>query len=201
GWAIDTCLEAGDKVFGDRDIEKSAFSEVPAKYKGAELVLTPCDSKNSEKEQAELTAAEDITVFVGFDSRLTSIPSWVNGWTKETETIKTSNGITFELYSKDIKANETIALGANGQANGVVNYIVLAAKEDISLPVIPGDLNCDNCVNVFDLVMYKQCILGTRILEGQALANADINGDSDRNISDLILLQKFLLGQIDTFEQ
>ena len=198
-WGIDTSLEVGDKVFGDRTVEKSAFSEVPYKYEGAELVLTPCDSKNSEKEQAELTAAEDITVFIGFDSRLTSIPSWVNGWTKETETIKTSNGITFEVYSKDIKADETITLGSNGQANGVVNYIVLAAKENISSPVIPGDINCDNCVNVFDLVMYKQCLLGTRTLEGQSLANADINGDGDRNISDLVLLQNFLSGKTKSF--
>lgn len=198
-WGIDTSLEVGDKVFGDRTVEKSAFSEIPEKYKSAELVLTPCDSKNSEKEQAELTAAEDITVFIGFDSRLTSIPSWVNGWTKETETIKTSNGITFEVYSKDIKADETITLGSNGQANGVVNYIVLAAKENISSPVIPGDINCDNCVNVFDLVMYKQCLLGTRTLEGQSLANADINGNGDRNISDLVLLQNFLSGKTKSF--
>lgn len=40
-WSIDTSLEAGDKVFGDRDIEKSAFSEVPNKYRRAEFVLTP----------------------------------------------------------------------------------------------------------------------------------------------------------------
>lgn len=128
-WAIDTSLETGDKVFGDRDIEKSAFSEVPYKYKDAELVLTPCDSKNSEKQQAELTAAENITVYVGFDSRITEVPSWVTGWTKETETLKTSNGITFEIYSKDIKADETITLGFNGQSSGVVNYIVLAMTE------------------------------------------------------------------------
>lgn len=196
-WGIDTSLETGDKVFGDRDIEKSAFSEVPDKYMGAELVLTPCDSKNSDKQQAELTAAENITVYVGFDSRITAVPSWVNGWKKEADTIRTTNGITFEMYSKELKANETITLGANGQASGVVNYIVLAAEEKI----VPGDLNRDERIDVFDLAVYRQFILGNMTLEGTELANADINGDGARNTADYLLLQKFLLGQIEKFEQ
>ncbi|MCI7804941.1 MAG: dockerin type I repeat-containing protein [Oscillospiraceae bacterium] len=196
-WGIDTSLETGDKVFGDRDIEKSAFSEVPDKYMGAELVLTPCDSKNSDKQQAELTAAENITVYVGFDSRIIAVPSWVNGWKKESDTIRTTNGITFEMYSKELKANETITLGANGQASGVVNYIVLAAEEKI----VPGDLNRDERIDVFDLAVYRQFILGNMTLEGTALANADINGDGARNTADYLLLQKFLLGQIEKFEQ
>lgn len=195
-WSIDTSLEVGDKVFGDRDIEKSAFSDVPNKYKGAELVLTPCDSKNSDKQQAELTAGEDVTVYVGFDSRIASVPSWVNGWTKESDTIKTSNGITFNLYSKEIKAGETITLGANGQSSGVVNYIVLAAE----LPVLLGDLTCDGCVDVFDMVIYRQYITGLVDLEGSALSNADINGDGEHNSADMVLLQEFLLEKIKTFD-
>ncbi|MGN0584458.1 MAG: dockerin type I domain-containing protein, partial [Ruminococcus sp.] len=202
-WSIDTSLEVGDKVFGDRTTEKSAFSEVPDKYKGAELVLTPCDSKNSDKEQALLTAAEDITVFVGFDSRIAEVPSWVKDFAKERETIKTTNGITFEIFSKDIKADEMITLGANGQASGVVNYIVLAAKENIHTPIIPvyGDVNCDGRINIFDLVMFKQHVNGIVLLEGQALANADVNGDGVQDKADMILLQKFISGQIDAFEQ
>lgn len=195
-WSIDTSLEVGDKVFGDRDIEKSAFSDVPNKYKGAELVLTPCDSKNSDKQQAELTAGEDVTVYVGFDSRIASVPSWVNGWTKESDTIKTSNGITFNLYSKEIKAGETITLGANGQSSGVVNYIVLAAE----LPVLLGDLTCDGCVDVFDMVIYRHYITGLVDLEGSALSNADINGDGEHNSADMVLLQEFLLEKIKTFD-
>ncbi|MCI7805004.1 MAG: RICIN domain-containing protein, partial [Oscillospiraceae bacterium] len=199
-WGIDTSLEAGDKAFGDRDVEKIAFSEVPDKYKGAELVLTPCDAKFSDKQQAELTAAEDITVYIGFDIRMTAVPSWVNGWTKETDTIKTSNDVTFEMYSKEIKADETITLGANGQSGGVVNYIVLAAEKSSSLTSVPGDLTCDEHIDVFDLAKYRQFILGTRTLEGTALANADINGDGAQNVSDMVLLQSFLIGKIKSFE-
>lgn len=198
-WSIDTSLEAGDKVFGDRDIEKSAFSEVPNKYRGAEFVLTPCDSKNSDKQQAKLTAAEDVTVYVGFDSRIASAPSWVNGWTKETDTIKTSNGITFDMYSKVIKAGEAITLGANGQSSGVVNYIVLAAESEKSLPILLGDLTCDSYVDIFDMVMYRQYIAGSVNLDASALANSDINGDGEHNSADMVLLQEFLLGKVKAF--
>ena len=191
-WRIDTSLEIGDKVFGDRDIEKSAFSEIPYKYKGSELVLTPCDSKNSDKEQALLTAAEDITVFVGFDSRIAEIPAWANGFAKETETIKTTNGITFEIYSKDIKADETITLGANGQASGVMNYIVLAAKENIQTPISPvyGDVNADGSFSISDIVMMQKW-LGCAGNITDLLAG-DVSLDGKVNILDLCIMKQMI---------
>lgn len=194
-WAIDTSLEIGDKVFGDRTVEKSSFSEVPDKYKGAELVLTPCDSKNSDKDQAELTAAEDITVFVGFDSRIAAIPSWVNGFAKETETIKTTNGITFEIYSKDIKADEMITLGANGQASGVVNYIVLAAKENIQTPIIPvyGDVNADGSFSISDIVMMQKWLLAVPDAKLTDSKAGDLSEDGVLNILDLCFMKSELL--------
>ena len=194
-WAIDTSLEIGDKVFGDRDIEKSAFSEIPDKYKGAELVLTPCDSKNSDKEQAELTAAEDITVFIGFDSRIATVPAWVNGFEKETETINTTNGITFEIYSKDIKAGETITLGANGQASGVMNYIVLAAKENIQTPIIPvyGDVNADGSFSISDIVMMQKWLLAVPDAKLTDSKAGDLSEDGVLNILDLCFMKSELL--------
>ncbi len=186
-WGIDTSLEAGDKVFGDRDIEKSAFSEVPDKYNGAELVLTPCDSKNSDKQQAELTAAENITVYVGFDSRITEVPSWVNGWTKETDTIKTTNGITFEMYSKDIKADEMITLGANGQSSGVVNYIVLAMTEK---ETVRGDVNADGVFDSADAVMMQKWLVCKGDLTDWEAG--DLCEDNIINAFDLCLMKKML---------
>lgn len=186
-WGIDTSLETGDKVFGDRDIEKSAFSEVPDKYMGTELVLTPCDSKNSDKQQAGLTAAENITVYVGFDSRITEVPSWVKDWTKETDTIKTSNGITFEMYSKDIKADETITLGANGQSSGVVNYIVLAAAEK---ETVRGDVNSDGAFDLADAVMMQKWLVCKGDLTDWK--DGDLCEDNIINTFDLCLMKKML---------
>lgn len=120
----------------------------------------------------------------------------MNGWTKETDTIKTSNGITFDMYSKVIKAGEAITLGANGQSSGVVNYIVLAAESGKSLPILLGDLTCDSYVDIFDMVMYRQYIAGSVNLDASALANSDINGDGEHNSADMVLLQEFLLGKV-----
>ncbi|MGN0604967.1 MAG: dockerin type I domain-containing protein [Oscillospiraceae bacterium] len=193
-WAIDTSLETGDKVFGDRTVEKASFSEIPAKYMGSELVLTPCDAKNSDKQQAEITASENIVVYAGFDSRISTVPSWVKDWNKETSVIKTSNGVTFEIYSKKLNADEKLILGANGQSSGVMNYIVFALPENNVSDALLGDVNCDDCVDVFDLVTYKNYIISNKKFEGKAIVNADMNSDGKQDILDITLLKKGLIG-------
>ncbi|MGN0591290.1 exo-alpha-sialidase, partial [Ruminococcus sp.] len=189
-WAIDTSLEVGDKVFGDRDISKAAISEIPVSLKGAELVLTPCDAKASSKNQAALTAASDITLYVGLDSRLANIPSWAAGWTKESDSVKTTNDVTFNLYSIKLRAGESITLGANGQASGVMNYIVLAAADD---GTVIGDVNMDGYFNVADLVLVQKWLLG---VPNTTLANwkaADLCEDDVLDVFDLVRMrQEFL---------
>ena len=49
--------------------------------------------------------------------------------------------------------------------------------------------------------MFKEYLHGTATLSGQALANADINGDGVQDNADMILLQKYISGKIDTFKQ
>ncbi|SDA26661.1 hypothetical protein SAMN02910447_02691 [Ruminococcus sp. YE71] len=126
-WSVDSSLAAGDTVFGDRTADKCAVTAFPDQLNGAEILLTPCSAKASAKEQAAVTANKDLTLYVGFDSRVTTAPSWLGGFTKTTQTITTSNDVTFVLYSKKMSAGETVTLGANGQSSGCMNYIVLAS--------------------------------------------------------------------------
>lgn len=74
-------------------------------------------------------------------------------------------------------------------------------KEEINEnpDIIPGDLNCDKHVDVFDMGMYRRFITGSKNLTGEALANADINGDGLQNVADMVMLQEFLLGKIKGF--
>ena len=76
--------------------------------------------------------------------------------------------------------------------------------EEIILPpgsYIPGDVNLDKKVNIYDLILLKKKILAgdTAILYYEN-RESDVNHDGVINLSDIILLQKYLLGLIDTFD-
>ena len=62
--------------------------------------------------------------------------------------------------------------------------------------VIPGDLNGDGAVDIYDLTQMRKAAL-----EGDAerFAAADINGDDSVDADDLDLLKKFIMGEIDSF--
>ena len=57
-----------------------------------------------------------------------------------------------------------------------------------------GDANCDGTINLLDLITIVNHILGTQLLEGDALWAADCNGDSDINLLDLISIANVILG-------
>lgn len=188
GCRIDSSLAVGDAVFGDRTAEKCAVSEMPVMPENTEILLTPCDAKASSSEQAEVTAAKDITLIVGFDSRMEKVPSWVSGWNKESGVIKTSNDIVFELYSKKLKAGETVTLGANGQSAGCMNYIVIAAEGEIS--TVRGDVNADGRFDTADLVLMQKWLLNVPDTVLKDWKAGDLCEDGQLDVFDLINMRK-----------
>ena len=189
GWRIDPAAEAGDAVFTDRTAEQAAITSLPGRLTGAELLLTPCDAKKSAAEQAVLTAAQDITLYVGLDSRVENVPAWLAGWERESGTVETSNDVTFVLYSIPLHAGDTVRLGANGQSAFCMNYIVLAAA---GIRLI-GDINSDGSVDRADAVTLQQFLLTARMLSEQQAELADLNGDEKITAVDLSLLKQILL--------
>ena len=73
------------------------------------------------------------------------------------------------------------------------NFKTFSADELGVSPAVPGDVNCDGIVNIFDFVLLKQHFLKSGTLSGQGLANADCNADGTVSLTDIIKLQKFLL--------
>ena len=59
---------------------------------------------------------------------------------------------------------------------------------------LPGDINCDGAIDVFDLVPLRKAILEMIADNAAVPANSDVNNDGDVNVSDLVCLQKFILG-------
>ena len=125
-WSIQTNLQTGDLVFGDRDV---TYTTIPEKLIGAEYVRTACDAKTLSTDLAEFKAGADCTVYAALDNRVANAPAWLSGWTETGETVTNSKSVTFNLYSKEVKQGETVVLGTNGQSQTCVNYTVFAVKK------------------------------------------------------------------------
>ena len=193
-WAIDTSISVNDAIFGDRTTEQCAVSEIPSALNGAELVLTPCNAKASNNDQAELIAAQNITLYVGLDSRVTNAPSWLSGFTKTDMAVKTSNDVTFMLYSRSMSAGDTVMLGANGQSSGCMNYIILASNGSASVSTgIKGDVNADGSFDVADVVLLQRWLLAVPDTHLPDWRAADMCEDDRLNVFDLCLMKRELI--------
>ena len=192
GWSIESNLNTGNKVFGDRDF---TFASVPDSIKGAEWLRTACNSKKYSGEQASFTVSEDATVFVGVDTRLeTTLPAWLSGWTKTADALTDSGDpqVTYQLYRKDVKANERVVIGTNGNANSV-NFFAAVKRYEAAQGILRGDINQDGTVDVFDLGLLKQGL--TKGMDAQTSAIADVNNDGKADSRDAELLTRYLHGK------
>ena len=126
-------LTAGMKYYTDRDY---TLTSVPSVYTGMDTIITPNDERNMTTTSNYMTFAmpNDGTVYVAYDSRAISEPSWMNGFIDTGDIIKTSlsSQPSLKIYSKNYKAGDCVNFGAN-KAQGFVgstvsNYIVFYGK-------------------------------------------------------------------------
>lgn len=64
--------------------------------------------------------------------------------------------------------------------------------------IIPGDVNFDEVINSLDVSMARKILSGSSN-DKYAVAAADVNGNGSADDDDLVQLQDFVLGQIDSF--
>lgn len=201
-WSIQSGLDNGSFIFGDRTF---SFTSVPDMLRGAEFIRSACDSKKFTGNEASFTAGEDISVFVGLDSRVENIPSWLGGWTK-TDMTMTDNGnpvVTYVVYKKNVKKGAEVTLGELN-INQAVNYVVMATEPtptyvpDDDGSFIYGDLDYDGWVSVFDMVLMRQELINDR-LDRRTKRRADLDADGKVTIADAVQLQSFLLKKSGSF--
>lgn len=125
-WSIDSDLQLGDLVFGDRD---RTFVSIDESLIGSEYIVTACDSKNTTTDLAVVTAGKDMVLSIGFDKRLANIPEWAADFTKTEMTCVNDRDVVFVIYQKEVKAGESVTLGAQGQSSGVVAYVAMATAK------------------------------------------------------------------------
>ncbi|MBQ8923099.1 MAG: RICIN domain-containing protein [Oscillospiraceae bacterium] len=180
-WAIDTDVQTGDLIFGDREV---VWQTLPADLIGGESIVTACDAKNSEGDAlAAFTAGADMTVWIALDNRVTAVPNWMAGFTKSALTATNNNNVTFDLYSKAVQSGDTVTLGANGQSANCVNYAVIAA--------LPKDITGDGITDLLDVRALRDYLLNAGTLKNPAAA--DLDGNGKISAIDLTLLKRQLL--------
>jgi hypothetical protein len=119
-------LESGEQIYIDRRFK---FTSVPAGYVGAEFIRTANSDKGVKASDfLTFTLTADSTVYVLYDNRVKSLPSWLgSSWTLTRDTIRTSDGKR-RVYRKEFAAG-TVVLGGNAMApmkGARSNYNVVA---------------------------------------------------------------------------
>ncbi len=187
-WSVRSDLQKGDKVFGDREYE---FTDVPDFMLGAEWISTSCNSKIFAGTQAEFTAGDNASVYIGLDTRVPA-PDWLNDWVK-TEHVMTDNGeppVIYQIYRKNFRKDEVIILGDLGMPNAV-NYIVAAGE--IQSGTVAGDVNADNQFTIADIVMMQKWLLCAGGLTDWTAG--DLCKDDCLDVFDLCLMKRELIKQ------
>lgn len=63
-----------------------------------------------------------------------------------------------------------------------------------------GDVNVDGKVDVFDMIELRKGYIKGKLSEGIDPMRADINRDGKIGMADLVMLENYLLGKIDNFD-
>ena len=188
-WGIAYNAAEGDIVFGDREF---TITSLPEKLAGAEHILTACDSKSYESDVAAFTAGADEIVYIAIDQRVETIPSWLSSYTDTGMQASLSNGVTFNIYSKEFASGDTVTLGTNGQSSGTIGYAVFVTEAD---KTAAADVNGDGSFNVADLVALQRYVLGRSdhgVVNWEA---GDLCADGKLNSFDLVKVRQLLLAQ------
>ena len=159
-WSIEYNLSSGNAIFNDRDY---TFVSIPDSLKGAEWIKPSCDSKTFYSTHGSFVAGEDITVYFGVDTRISSDALKANGFTDTGELAKISNDVGFHILKKEFAKGETVILPANTTAAAdCVQYFVAAVLKQsatinttVNAPRLYGDANDDGEVTIDDVVAVR----------------------------------------------
>lgn len=132
-------LTSGVKLYSDRDYY---IKSLPSYLEGASFIQTANDDK-SKVSNTFLTSfyKKSAVLYVGYDPRAKSIPTWLSTWNKTTDRITTTDPGTsyLELYSKIVDSWELYPypniIGANlaSPASGAnANYMVAAVVRPVN---------------------------------------------------------------------
>ena len=120
----ETTLSNGMEYYTDRDY---TLTSVPSAYVGMEAILTPNDGRDytAPSDYLKFEMPYDGNVYVAYDSRATSLPTWMSGFSDTGDRIYTSLGTQpyLKIFSRPYSSGDCVNLGCN-KASGFVGGTV-----------------------------------------------------------------------------
>lgn len=121
-------LTTGAAYYTDRTYN---ITSVPSYLVDAPFIQTANDDKISKSNSAlTFTLNRATTVYIAYDPRATTLPTWLQGWKKLADKVGINDPklASFDLYSKDFSAGQvTLGGNMNGAAAGALcQYLVIA---------------------------------------------------------------------------
>ncbi len=105
-------------------------------------------------------------------------------------TIEADDDTTEAVWSYSPSDTFTYAYNNNTWTSdvGYAGASLIFGEQIINQPYSPGDVNFDFLVNVIDIVTIVSHIMGTDILDSEAIIYADVNNDNIINVVDLVTM-------------
>ena len=109
-----------------------------------------------------------------------------------------ADGKDFILYVETESGTDNFYID---EAIGAKAGVVIEGPAAVEIPdtIIPGDINFDGIINIFDLMLAKQGFTQGGFASVFAADAADVNRDGENTIADALLIQQYLLGKIKAF--
>jgi len=148
---------------------------------------------NSNNDTRAIVASLYFEVLEGYNAGFT------NTWT--------TTGQEFTVYGFDASDYVCVTVSycddSNGACSDGVGPVCAQAGDESSQEcadggggpdVVLGDVNFDSEINVLDIVIIVNHILGTELLSGDAAVAADYNEDGEVNVLDIVQMVNVILG-------
>ncbi len=155
----------------------------------------------TDNRSIALSAPQNGTVTVYMMSSNSTTPRTVNLLDSSgnvVQTVENVVGDSLNSYTFTIPSAGTYYIASAGSGLYVcyAKYVPSSTPDPEPVtPVYAGDVTGDNIVDIYDLAMLKK-----DVIDGRASTMAsDLNGDGAATVVDVILLQQYLLGLIDSF--
>ncbi|MBD3386600.1 hypothetical protein GF407_16975 [candidate division KSB1 bacterium] len=132
GYYVDK-LHVDDDVYFDRNYK--IVSASPELLQIPRIVTANDHKTETGDDFLRFTIQDEAEVYVGYDSRITTLPSWLSSWTDSGLAINTTD-TDYRCYRKHYPAGEVI-LGANEGGGSESMYMVMVKFKDEMPPSAP----------------------------------------------------------------
>ena len=183
-------LDTGVNYYTDRVYK---ITSLPSYLNNVQFIQTANNDKiNTSDPMLSFDLSQPATVYIGYDSRANSIPTWLNSWQKSSDNIGVDDkAATLDIYRKTFEAG-TVTIGGNiaTPASGVLcQYIVMATLRDstVTPPIVDNSFKLGINGHSLGLETYRSVPVAQQIAMlkkmGMNFYRQDILYRSDGTIS------------------